>query len=103
MRWIRFDYWLRAIIAFIFGIVFIIVLPLFFPTFLNKVSISRGISIGLGFMFWVVGFINYLFVKSDKDTGTAKDKRIRDLEKELRKHKGTNIEKLEGYRMRDFD
>lgn len=94
MRRIRYEYYFKAIICFIFGIIFTVILPIMKPDFFIRVGISLGMGIGIGILFFVVALINYGIARKDASDEKAKDDRIKELEKE--------VNKLKDYEMKDF-
>ncbi|HAX03057.1 MAG: hypothetical protein A2Y45_06455 [Tenericutes bacterium GWC2_34_14] len=77
----------RGITLIVLSIVALIGFPIM-SFFVENMTLGQGIGMGLfsGLLFFIIGFINYSMYKSDLDIEKAKDDRIKDLERELKKH-----------------
>ncbi len=100
MRRPRNVYYFRAIICFVLGVALMIVIPVFFSDFFKEVGTTIGFGILLGALSIIVGLINYGIARNDANREKENYKRIAELEKKVKELKG---DKLEDYKMRDFD
>ena len=77
----------RGITLIVASIVCLIGFPIM-SFFTENMTLGQGIGMGLfsGILFFIIGIIHYGMYKSDLNIEKDKDERIKDLERELKKH-----------------